>query len=91
MTPEFNLDDEMVSEMNANYAESKQNFNCIESAFVDNDCCVNFDDELKALMRKHTDVFSDSIGCLKKNHGFIAFKRKRYSKVLQARPIYLTA
>ena len=37
-TPEFNLDNEMVSESNVNYAESKQEFNCIESAFVDNDC-----------------------------------------------------
>ena len=78
MTPEFNLDNEMVSELKANYVESKQEFNCIESAFVDNDCYVNCDDELKALMQKHTDVFSDSIGCLKKNHGFIACKRKYY-------------
>ena len=70
MTPEFNPDDKMVSKQKTNYAESKQEFNCFESAFVDSDY-VNCDDELKALMRKHPDVFSDSIACPKKNHGFI--------------------
>ena len=87
MTPEFNLDDEMVSELNANYAESKQEFNCIESAFVDNDCCVNCDDELQALMRKHTDVFSDSIGCLKKITGSLHLKENATPKFCKARPI----
>ena len=37
MTPEFNFDDKMMSELKANYAESKQEFNCFESAFVDSD------------------------------------------------------
>ena len=39
-------------------------------------------------MRKHTDVFSDSIGCLKKNHAFIAFKKSATPKFCKARPIH---
>ena len=87
MTPKFNLDHEMVSKLNANYAESKQEFNCIESAFVQNDCYVNCDDELKALMQKHTNVFSDSIGCLKKITGSLHLKENATPKFCKARPI----
>ena len=87
MTPEFNLGDKMVSELNSNYAESKQEFNCIESAFVDNDCCFNCDDELQTLMRKHIDVFSDSIGCLKKITSSLHLKENATPKFCKARPI----
>ena len=87
MTPEFNLSDEMVSELNANYAKSKQEFNCIESAFVDNDCCFNCDDELQTLMRKHIDVFSYSIGCLKKITSSLHLKENATPKFCKARPI----
>ena len=87
VTVEFNLDDEMVLERKANYAESKQEFNCIDSAFVDNKCCVNYDDELQALTRKHTDVFSNSIACLKKITGSLHLKENATPKFSKARPI----
>ena len=87
MTPAFNLDNEIVSELKANYVESKQEFNCIESAFVDNDCYVNCDDGLKGLMRRHTDAFSDSIGYLKKITGSLHLKENATSKFSKARSI----